>query len=242
MLRNARKHLTWMGLGLLTMLVPVTAGADSLGEELEEIEAHMDEVAEEVDEEGHHGALHLRDVFQGEHSLEFWGAVVNFVLLLLVLRKLGKAPLRNFLESRQQTVEQGMKEAAEIKAKAQQVYDDYNARLKSMDADIEQLKQDIRVAAEADKKRILEDAKQHAERLQAETETLIDRQSQELAQTIREEVVDAAVRAAEQLIRSALDPEQQRTLAEQFRAALVNGEVGEAEADYEPKRAAGGQS
>ena len=221
------------------LLIPTTTFAENLGEEVHELEEHMDEVAEETTTE-HHGPIHLGEILQGEHSLEFWGAVVNFILLLIVLRMLLKKPLSNFLSGRQQSVEQGMKEAAEVKAKAQKIYDEYNERLKTMDADIEQLKQDIRAAAENDKKRILDEAKQNADRLRAETETLIAQQSRELAESIRAEVVEATIRTAEAVIRQALDGEQQERLAEQFRIALTDDRA-ETTGTYQPKLAVGGE-
>lgn len=172
-------------------------------------------------EEGHGGPLHLVDIFKGEHSLEFWGAVVNFGLLLILLRMMAKRPLSSFLSGRRNEVEAGIREAAEVKAKAEAVYKEYNERLKSMDADMEKLRRDIQEAAESDKKRILAEAEETAARLRKDTETLIAQQARELTSAVRGEVVQAAMDAAEQLLRKALSPDDQLRLAEQFQKDLA---------------------
>ena len=172
-------------------------------------------------EGGHGGSLHLVDIFKGEHSLEFWGAVVNFGFLLILLRMMAKRPLSSFLSGRRDEVEAGIREAAEVKAKAEAVYKEYNERLKSMDADMEKLRRDIQEAAEADKKRILAEAEETAARLRKDTETLIAQQARELTAAVRGEVVQAAMNAAEELLRKALSSDDQLRLAEQFQKDLA---------------------
>ena len=175
--------------------------------------------------EGGHGSLHFADIIEGEHSVEFWGAVVNFTLLLFVLRKLGKQPLSNFLSARRNEVETGIKEAAEVKAKAEAVFKEYSDRLKTMDADMEQLRRDIQEAAEADKKRILAEAEETTARLRKDTEALIEQHARELGDSVRLELVQAAMAAAEDMLRKALSPEDQLRLARQFQKDL--GQTGD---------------
>jgi len=58
---------------------------------------HADEAAPEEQEHqgghGHGGPIHLRDIVG---STEFWGAVINFTLLVWLLRRYGAKPLRQF--------------------------------------------------------------------------------------------------------------------------------------------------
>ena len=157
------------------------------------------------------------------HNLQFWGAVVNFALLAFLIRKMSKQPLGKFLEQRRQEVEQGMKEAAELKAKAEAVYNEYNDRLKTMDTDIEKLREDIRKAAEADKQRILADAEAASKRLRAETEALITQHGDALAREVRSEVVEAAVLAAQDVLRGNLTADDQKRLAERYKQSLATG-------------------
>lgn len=154
-------------------------------------------------------------------NIEFWGAVVNFTLLVILLRKVLGNPLSSHLTERRRAVEEGMKEAAALKAEAEKVYQEYSQRLETMDADIEKLREDIVKAAEADKERLLSDAKASSERMHAETQSLIAQHAEALSREIRAEVVEAAVKAAEEVLRGQVNADDQKRLAEQFRASVA---------------------
>lgn len=173
--------------------------------------------------DGDHGHVTPASLFK---NIEFWGAVVNFSLLVFLLRKILGNPLSKHLTDRRRAVEVGMKEAAELKAKAERVYNEYNERLETMDADIEKLRQDIISAAAADKERMLAEAKASSERLHAETQSLIARHSESLAREIRADVVEAAVKAAEEVLRGAVSAADQKRLADQFKSAVAANGAG----------------
>jgi len=200
---------------LLTWLVPVLCYASD-GET-----GHHSAGHDAGGHGGHGGPLHFTDIISGPDSLEFWGAVVNFLLLVALLVKLGRAPLSAFLTNRSKAVEDGMQEAAALKAEAQRVFDEYSERLKTMDDDIAKLKQEIRDAAEADKQRIIDDAQRTADRMRADAENLINQQARELSAQIRAEVVDAAMETAEKVIRKVLSSDEQQALATRYQAELA---------------------
>lgn len=163
---------------------------------------------------------------QAKHeSLEFWGAVVNFGLLLFVLRRLGKKPLTSFLEERRREIEVGMTEAAEAKKKAEVVFGEYTSRMQTLDQELAKLREDMAKAAADEKARTIAEAEEGATRMRAETEALIKRQAELLEAQIRREVVDAAVSAAERAVRQAANAEDQQRLAEAFAQELARAGV-----------------
>lgn len=176
-----------------------------------------EQVAEEVDAEHHHGAFYT--------TTEFWAAVINFSLLLLVLRKLAAKPLSNYLVDRRRLMERTMTEAAEMRKKAEALHQEYTARLAQLDAELGKLRQDIARAAEDDKKQIVADAEETARRLRRETESLIEQHAQKLSAGVRREVVEASVNAAEQILRSALNPSDQQRLADVFKQEIKGHET-----------------
>jgi len=168
-------------------------------------------------EEHHHGPLHADDVL---NNPQFWAAGLNFVLLLLLLRKMGKKPLSEFLHSRRAEMERSMNEAAEMKHKAEARFKEYSDRLAQLDTELGKLKSDIAVAAEADKKQIVAEAEENARRLKRETESLIEQYSKQLSANVRREVVEAALVAAEQRLRAAITDTDQERLADGFKRRL----------------------
>lgn len=179
------------------------------------------EVAEEAGEEagheeGHHGRLTLREIVAGHEALQFWGAVVNFALLLWVIRKLGKKPLAAFLTERREKIDRGIQEAAQVKARAEAVFNEYTERMKTLDAELVKLRSDIAKAAANDRAQIVADAEENAKRVKADTEELVARQAEQLEAEIRREVVQAAIDAAERAVREAATADDQRRLADAF--------------------------
>jgi len=183
---------------------------------------HLDvEVEEEVTgHHGHGGPLTLHEVIAGDEAWEFWGSVVNFSLLVLVLILLGKKPLNAFLGSRRDTIERGISEAADVKRAAEEAFNTYNERMKTLDAELAKLRKDVADAAERDRSRIVAEANETVARLKTETETLVLRQTEQLQTQIRREVVAAATEAAERAVRELTTPEDQQRLADAFMREL----------------------
>jgi F-type H+-transporting ATPase subunit b len=180
-----------------------------------------DEAAAEEQEHqgghGHGGPIHFSDIFR---SPEFWGAVINFTLLVWLLRRYGAKPLRQFLVSRRAEMEREIAAAAEVKAKAEAKYQEYSQRLAQLDQELAQLRKGMETAAAEDRVRILAEADETARRLRRETETQIDQYTRALTDSIRREIVGAAMAQAEKLLREAMTDADQQRLAQSYVARL----------------------
>jgi len=200
----------------LASSAPFTVHADG-GEHAEQHQAGGHEDHGSAEHAGHHaGSLTLHEIVAGAESQQFWGAVLNFALLVVVLRWLLKKPLASFLEGRKSAIERGISEAAEAKRKAEAVHHTYSERLKTLDAELAKLRQDVAAAAERERSRIVTEANETVARLKAETQALIERQGEQLQIQIRREVVAAAAAAAEKAVREQSTPEDHVRLAEAF--------------------------
>jgi F-type H+-transporting ATPase subunit b len=168
----------------------------------------------------HHGKLTIKEIATGEHALEFWGSVVNFTLLVFLIVRMGKKPVAAFLGTRREGIERGISEAAEVKRAAEQAFNTYTERMKSLDGELAKLRKDVAEAAERDRVRIVAEANESVARLKAETDALVQRQAEQLEAQIRREVVQAAAEAAEKAARELSTPEDQQRLAETFMREL----------------------
>lgn len=171
-------------------------------------------------QEGHgaHGSsIQLSDVFT---DLHFWGAVVNFILLLLIFYWLGRKPVSKYLRTRREAVQQGLADAARLKAQAEAVHREYQDRLARLNEELERTKTEIRESAKQEKARILADAEARAQRARRDAELLIDQQMHELRQAVTREVVDAAVAEARKVLTDAMTSQDQERLAQQYVESL----------------------
>lgn len=198
---------------LLATAAPQLAHADV------EAAEHQAEAAEEG-HHGHHGKLTLDQIINGEHKWEFWGSVVNFALLVFVIVRMGKKPVGAFLSSRREGIERGISEAAEVKRAAEQAFNTYTERMKTLDAELAKLRKDVAEAAERDRARIVAEANDSVARLKAETDALVQRQAEQLEAQIRREIVAAAAQAAEKAARELSTPEDQQRIADAFMREL----------------------
>lgn len=168
-----------------------------------------------------HGKVTLHEILAGDHSVGFWGAVVNFTLLCAILYVAARKPVQAFLSTRRSAMEEAMREAAEAKAKAEAKYQEYTARLAGLDQELAKLRADIERGAEEDKKRILGETEEATARLRRDTETLVRQHAEGLERRIRAEVVEAAIGSAERLLRERVGSEDQRRLAETYREQVA---------------------
>jgi F-type H+-transporting ATPase subunit b len=178
-------------------------------------------------EHGHHGPFTLHDVLyttdkdgNEKANLEFWGSVVNFALLVYLIRRGASAPLAKFLGGRREGIERGILEAADVKKAAEEAFNTYTERMKSLDGELAKLRKDVAEASERERARIVAEANDTVARLKTETETLIQRQGEQLESQIRREVVTAAAEAAEKAVRELTTPDDQKRLADAFMREL----------------------
>jgi F-type H+-transporting ATPase subunit b len=218
-----------LGPVLLALALSALAPAgQAAADEAHEVAAEAEHEAEGSEEH----ADHAHGPFYTHTT--FWAAVLNFALLLLVLRKLGSKPLAEFLQDRRRVMERSMAEAAEMRARAEALQKEYTARLAQLDADLQKLREDIARAAEEDKARIVADTEETTRRLRRETEGVIEQHAKALSLSVRRDVVEAATAAAEQILRGSLTESDQQRLADGFKSSLAGG------ADKDAHAAAGG--
>jgi len=210
---------SWALAGLLLGAVSVSPAFAS--------DEHADEAAAEEHEQqgghGHGGPIHLRDIVG---STEFWGAVINFGLLVWLLRRYGAKPLREFLVSRRAEMEREIAAAAEVKAKAEAKYQEYSQRLGQLDQELAQLRKGMETAAAEDRLRILAEADDTARRLRRETESQIEQYTRALSDTIRRELVGSAMIQAEKLLREAITDADQQRLAQSY-VSRIDADTGQ---------------
>ena len=189
-------------------------------------EAHVEgeEAGEELHLRGEDG--HAGDVEHGAHghvgcaevasSVEFWGSVVNFTLLMVILVLMGRKPLGTFLVSRRRAIEEGLAEATRLHETAKKKYDEYQNRLEKLDREIAAIRKEMVAAGEAERDRIVAEAEAKAARMRREAEFLIEQQVKQLRVDLTREAVDAAVNAAESVLRETMSNDDQQRLAQQY--------------------------
>jgi F-type H+-transporting ATPase subunit b len=151
--------------------------------------------------------------------------LLNFTIVAIVLKVWAYDPIVRMLEQRKQRIAQGLEDArvaAEARAnaekEAQKIIADAQAEANKRVAEATEREEkagaDVRAAAEAERKRILQ---------AAETDAELKRN--ELLAELRGQVAALAIAAANKIIGEALDERRQRALIEEFFSGVKAGRV-----------------
>ena len=168
-----------------------------------------------------HGGEHAAASAHGVNAIELAASFVNFAVLLGILVYLGRKPTRAYLASRRAAVVDGLAEAQRMKAAAEAKYNEYQARLANLDAELAQIKSEIIASGEAERERIVAEAERKSARLRRETEFLIEQQLKQLRVDLTRESVEAAMTAAEKLLRERTTDDDQQRLARAYVGKLA---------------------
>ena len=85
---------------------------------------------------------------------------------------------------RHEQIAKDLAEGARLRDEAKRKLDDYNARLSNMDREIDELVRSIRSEAEAERKRIVDEAEARAVRMQKDVESQIQAETAEIRPTV----------------------------------------------------------
>lgn len=162
--------------------------------------------------------------FGFEHPKAIVALVLGFVLLVFVVHRYGAPPITRMLEDRARRVADAQAQAARQLTEAQQVHNDYAARIAGIE---EEHRSRLAAAvrdAEAARADILADAREAAIALRRRSEQEMDRERTRQRILVRRQIVEFTLDAAENAIRQLHSDGAQRRLIDDFiRKAAGNG-------------------
>jgi F-type H+-transporting ATPase subunit b len=147
-------------------------------------------------------------------GLMVW-TLVLFGVSMLILWKVAFPRISEALDRRQRAIELSIEEADEIRRKADELLEEYRARLAEARQQADEIIERARKAGEAHERESEEEAKARRERLLEQTRRDIELETQRAIQEIRREVADLTVLATERVTRKTLTQEDQRRLVEE---------------------------
>lgn len=142
--------------------------------------------------------------------------LVNALILYALYYYLGRKPIGEGLKARRDSIAKELDEAAKIKAEAEEKLAEYTERLDKLDAELDRLKQELIRAGEADRDRIVREAKEKAERMKKDAQFLLDQEVKQLRIDLQKYAVEVAMRAAESSLKTKVSSQDQDRVADEF--------------------------
>ncbi len=146
--------------------------------------------------------------------------VVNLSIFLVILFVLVRKPFAAALTSRAASIRSGLVVAARMQAEAKARFDGVEARLASLDKEIEEMRVDAREDAEREAATLRQRGEVEAVRIQETAERAIREEAGRARAEIRSEAVQLAVALARETINRSMTQADQERLAREFLAAV----------------------
>jgi F-type H+-transporting ATPase subunit b len=169
--------------------------------------------------EGGEGAHHVDTAKQVK---DFMWRVLDFAALLaIIVWALKKANVKGSLAERQQAIDKALKDAAEAKAAAEMKFAEYSAKLAAANIEIDEIYAAIRTEGEAEKVRIIAEAKLSAAKIREQAEQAADQEVLKARSELRKEAARLAVQLAEENITDKIRKDDQDRLVGEYLTKVV---------------------
>lgn len=166
-------------------------------------------------EDAGHGEAHGSSLSKDKLMDLFW-RVVNFIALMIILVKFGAKPIATSLTGRQNKIKDELEELEARRTEAEKSYREFEAKLATVEKDIDSVVEKAVAQAEVEKTKIIEKAEQAADDIKRQAELAIQNEIMEARRTLKNDVADQATVMAEELIVKNLKPEDQVKIIEDY--------------------------
>jgi F0F1-type ATP synthase membrane subunit b/b' len=146
---------------------------------------------------------------------------LNFVILVGIYYKYGKAPIASGLKNRRATVAREIEEAQRMQKEAEARAAVYQAKLQHLEAELKDTRDSLTAAGEGERDRIVREAEEKAARMEKEALFLVEQEMKQLRLELTRDAIEAAVGAAEELLKKRITASDQERLAEDYLAQLA---------------------
>lgn len=144
----------------------------------------------------------------------FLAQLFNFAIVLLVMWKWAYKPIVKLLEERQEKIERGVKQAADVEKRVQELEQEREQVITAAKSEAAKVLEEARAVAEDRKKELLGKAKQEVQGVVAQGRAQLETQKAQMIREMREEIAALAVEAARKVLQSEVDEKKATKLAQ----------------------------
>ncbi len=153
----------------------------------------------------------------------FLASLINFGVLVFIVVKFGKKPLRDALVKRKDSIVRELEEAQRLREAAEKRLAQYESKLDKIHEDLDRIRKEFREQGELEKQRIVSEAKERRERMKRDAEVLLSQEVKQMRQELVIEVVGEATRFATELLSKEMTLGDHDRFAETFLSEIRSG-------------------
>ena len=142
--------------------------------------------------------------------------IINFVLLLLILRAVAYKPILNMLETRKQKIQESLDYAENAKKQAAEQQKEFDRKLADARREAQAAATVAAQAGEKERAVILAQAREDARKMIEQAKEQIEYERKQMLAELRQEVVQLSLLAAEKVVSQSLDEQVHHRLINDF--------------------------
>lgn len=151
--------------------------------------------------------------------------IINFIILLLILRTIAYKPLLNLLNQRRERIAKGLEDARKAEERLANIEKDYQAKLDEARLEAQKMVAEMTQNAEKQAAGIVSKANEDVTRLKAQAQEDAELERNRILADLRSQVAALSIAAANKVIGAALDEQRQRALIDEFFSGVKSGKV-----------------
>ncbi|WP_281763274.1 F0F1 ATP synthase subunit B [Pseudodesulfovibrio nedwellii] len=160
-------------------------------------------------------------VFTSENVMNYGLRMLNFAIFAALLYKFGGAKIKDFFVGRRDGIKQDLDDLQSRQSEAEKKLKDVESSIANMAQEKQQILEDAKAQGEAIKAGIIEKAKKDAEALTEQAKRTASNEAQAAIETIRGEMADMVIEAAEKIVAEKLSAEDHDKLVDDYLTKVV---------------------
>ena len=150
-----------------------------------------------------------------------WRALDFAILVAILVWALKKANVKGLLADRRANIEKALREATAAREAAERKFAEYSDKLAKANKEIEEIREAITREGEAEKARIIAEAKLAAEKIKEQAQQAAGHEVLKAKAELRKEAAKLAVQLAEQTLREKIRKDDQDRLVGEYLTKVV---------------------
>ncbi len=178
-----------------------------MSQEIQNAAVAVQEVAHVAEATGGLGTL-------GINLKIFLAQLVNFLVVLLVLRKWAYGPIIKMLDKRSEKIEQSMKHADEIEKRMESTRHEQKDILKLAKTEAVKIIETARTQSEKQSEKMITNAKNEVQQVVQKGKIQLQTEKTQMIQDVKKEIAQIAVEASKKILEDAIDEKKSQKIAE----------------------------
>lgn len=138
--------------------------------------------------------------------------ILNFLILLFILKKVLYKPILGHLESRQKKIKEGLEKAEKMEAEWEKIQQAARARITEIEKQALQIIEEARRAAASKEKEVLDLTQQKSAKIIEDAKKEIMREREKIAEELKAEMSELVVSATEKILKRGLKASDEKEL------------------------------